>query len=123
MFITIHLYVLVLLHPLLLYCYISCPCIATEPEVDHLINIVAPVVATHWESVAINLQLDDSRINSIKDGNEDPQDCCHEVLTEWADNTRDGTWITLLSAVKQIDDLSEKACDEIRGQLSDLRTT
>ena len=110
------------------YCNtLVCPCIATplftEPEADHLINIVAPVIATHWESVAVNLQLDDSRINSIKDGNEDPQDCCREVLTEWADNTRDGTWITILSAVKQIDDLSEKACDEIRGQLSDLRTT
>ena len=82
---------------------------------------MVPVVATHWESVAIYLQLDDSRINSIKDGNEDPQDCCCKVLTEWANNTRDGTWTTLLSAVKQIDDLSETTCDEIKRQLLDLR--
>ena len=84
---------------------------------------MVPVVATHWESVAVNLQLDDSKINSIKDGsrNEDPQDCCREVLTEWANNSKDGTWTTLLRAIKQINDLSEIACDEIKRQLLDLR--
>ena len=103
------------------------PCIAIplfiEPETDHLINIVVPVIATHWKSVAANLQFDDSRIDSIKEGNKSPQDCCRDLLTEWVDNTSNGTWTTLLSAVKQIDDLSETACDEIKGHLSHLRMT
>lgn len=92
-----------------------------EPETTHLTNIVVPIIASQWESVAVNLQLEDFRINVIKEqGNENSQDCCRQLLTEWADTTADGTWETLLNAVKHVDN---SACDEIRQHLSNLKIT
>ena len=93
----------------------------TEPETDHMIDIVVPKIALHWESVAVNLQLGNSRINVIKQqGNEDPHACCCDLLTEWVGSTTDGTWTTLLNAVKEVNGLSE-AYDEIKQQVLELR--
>ena len=84
---------------------------------------MVPEIATQWESVAVNLQLSDSRINVIKEeGNKIPDNCCREVLIQWIGTTTDGTWTTLLDAVKQVDDLSE-AHDKIKQNVLDLGMT
>lgn len=102
------------------YIYI---CSFIGPETDHLVNIVAPVIATQWELVAANLDFNKSRINAIKQqGIESPEDCCREVLIHWVGTTTDGTWTTLLNAVKQVGDSSE-AYDKIKQNVLDLRTT
>ena len=102
-----------------MYSYVFC---IIGPETDHLINIVAPVIATQWKHVAVNLEFNESRINAIRQqGNEIPEDCCRELLIHWVGTTTDGTWTTLLNAVKQVGDLSE-AYDEIKQNVLDLRT-
>jgi len=91
--------------------------VTIEPATEHLLKLVAPKIATHWDTVAYNLQLDSSSVRSIaKRRNSVPFDCAHDMLIEWQNNSTECSWEILLDAVRQVDSLQD-ACTELLSEL------
>ena len=86
----------------------------------HLINIVVPRVAAHWNDVAFNLDFNIPTVQIIsKKFQNDPVGCCREMFEEWL-NSSEGTqpkiWSTLLTSLKQMKRL-RAAAEEIEKEL------
>ena len=86
----------------------------------HLINIVVPRVAAHWSDVAYNLDFSIPTVQIIsKKFQNDPVSCCKGLFEEWLNSSK-GTqpkiWSTLLTSLKQIEDL-QAATEEIEKEL------
>ena len=86
----------------------------------HLINMVVPRVAAHWNDVAFNLDFSISTVQIIsKKFLNDPVSCCKELFEQWL-NSSEGTqpkiWSTLLTSLKQMRHL-RAATEEIEKEL------
>jgi len=87
--------------------------VTTEPVLEDLFTVVAPRIATHWRTIAPNLQFDNSSVNAIAQRGDDiPFNCCCEMLTEWQRRPNESTWEMLLDAVREDDSLQD-VCNEI----------
>jgi len=94
--------------------------VITEPVLEHLFTLVVPRIATHWRTIAPNLQLDSSSINAIAQReNNIAFKCCREMLTEWHGRPHESTWEMLLDAVRQDDNLQD-VCNEIEREVIQL---
>ena len=89
----------------------------------HLINIVVPRVAAHWNNVAYNLDFSIPTVKIIsKKFPNDPVSCCEELLEQWlssSEGTQPKTWSTLLMSLKHMDHL-RAAVEEIEKELKAL---
>ena len=65
---------------------------------------VVSLLTAKWKTVAFILDYDITKINTIKASNEDPEDRCQELLSDWVENKHDGaskTWFTLLNTIAE----------------------
>lgn len=91
-----------------------------------LVKVVVPKVAHMWSKIALQLELDSTRIQIIKKKcHEDPEECCEEMLSYWLD-TGDGIepkhWGTLLNALEGVIRLTG-ATAEIKAEVVKLLQT
>ena len=64
----------------------------TEPLMEHLHKLIVPRIATHWETIALNLQFNSADINAIVQRENDIAfNCCYEMLTEWLNKSTEST--------------------------------
>ena len=89
----------------------------------HLINIVVPRVAAHWNNVAFNLDFSIPTVEIIsKKFPNDPVSCCQELFKQWlssSEGTQPKIWSTLLMSLKHMKHL-RAATEEIEKELKAL---
>ena len=89
----------------------------------HLINIV---VAAHWNDIAFNLDFGIPAVQIIsRRFPNDPVNCCKELFEQWLNSSKGvnpKVWSTLLTSLKQIEDL-KAATEEIEDELKSIPIT
>ena len=91
-----------------------------------LTTIVIPKIMNEWEYVAEALRYDVATIRAIKHKERaDPKLCCREFFKDWL-MTNNGSkagpkvWLTLLNALKNVDEISADIVEEIIEKVKQL---
>ena len=95
-----------------------------EPDMWDLKKIVIPRIMNQWQDVAEALRYDLSIIKAIEEkGRGDPKKCCPELFRDWL-TTKNGAragkkvWSTLISVLKEIDDIAEHTVEDIISEVN-----
>jgi len=73
-----------------------------KPQMNDLLNWVAPYVTDKWEKVFIQLLGDEHRhvmITICKDHHGDSESCCHAMFEQWLDLCPNASWNDLIDAL------------------------
>ena len=92
-----------------------------------LTKIVIPKIMNQWEYIAEAFRYDLSTIDAISEkGGSDPKKCCREFFKDWL-KTNNGAkagpkvWSTLLSTLKQVDEISADILEDIIAKVKQLK--
>ena len=81
--------------------------LSRKPNIWPIIKIVIPKVKSEWEDVAYSMKYDIPAVRGFKTSSDDGR-CCKNLFTDWL-STNNGitpkTWCTLLSCIKDVEDL------------------
>ena len=98
-----------------------------EPEMFDLIKFVIPKIMNEWMYVAYAFRYDLATIRAIneKEG-ANPKRCCEEFFKDWLTNDRGAragpkTWSTLLSVLREIDDIAADIKEDISENVLQLK--
>ena len=99
-----------------------------EPYMIDLKNIVTQRIMNQWEYVAEALYYDIATIEAIKQqrGCVGPKQCCREFFKDWL-TTNNGVragpkvWSTLISALKNVDEIATDIVDDIVKEVLQLK--
>ena len=101
-------------------------CIA--PYMIELTKIVTPRIMNQWEYVADALYYRLATIDSIKQQRvcEGPKQCCREFFKDWLTSNNGikagpKVWLTLIDALKQVDEISTDIVDDIVKEVLQLK--
>ena len=87
---------------------------------DLLIMGVVSQLAAKWETVAYILDYDTHEIDNIKKSkNENPVECCQELLRDWVEDKhvdKPKTWFTLLNTIAE-DETFTRSIEKILEKL------
>ena len=92
-----------------------------------LMKIVIPEIMNEWEYIAYALRYKVATIRAIKEKErENPKKCCEEFFKDWltTDNgARAGpkVWLTLISTLKDIDEISADITAKIVVKVKQLK--
>ena len=92
-----------------------------------LTKIVVPKIMNDWQYIAEALRYDLSTIKAIREkARDDPKKCCREFFMDWL-MTNNGAkagpkvWLTLLDALKEVDDISSDIKEDIIAKVKQLK--
>ena len=99
-----------------------------EPNMRDLTKIVIPRIMNQWEYVAEALYYDLAVITDInkKKGSEGSKQCCREFFKDWLTskngaNAGPKVWLTLINALKEVDDISIDIVEDIVKEVIQLK--
>ena len=89
-------------------------------------KIVTRRIMNQWEYIAEALYYDIATIEAIKQqrGCEGPKQCCREFFKDWltsSNGTGPKVWSTLISALKEVDEISTDIVDDIVKEVLQLK--
>ena len=101
--------------------------LCVEPYMTELTKIVTPRIMNQWECIADALYYRLPTIEAIKQkGHENPKQCCREFFKDWL-TTNNGNragpkvWSTLISALKEVDEIATDIVDDIVKEVLQLK--